>query len=140
MPAEHPLRRAAGPCAGRRGEESKVGSIADHVVVDRPGAANRLSCGCRGTTGHAAGGAGTSVSRIVKDCFGTVISTLSKMKECVRCELLAECRQINWQAQEGATPPLVIRRPVPADPDVEGPAPDTGGETAATPRVHPQGR
>ena len=48
--------------------------------------------------------------RITKDCFGTVISTLTKMKECVRCELLAECRSINWQAQETATPPVVIRR------------------------------
>ena len=50
------------------------------------------------------------MSRITKDCFGTVISTLTKMKECVRCELLAECRSINWQAQDGARPPVVVRR------------------------------
>ena len=50
------------------------------------------------------------MSRITKDCFGTVISTLTKMKECVRCELLAECRSINWQAGESAAPPVVIRR------------------------------
>ena len=51
--------------------------------------------------------------RIVKDCFGTVISTLTKMKECVRCELLAECRSINWAAREAGPEPIVIRRPVP---------------------------
>lgn len=51
--------------------------------------------------------------RIVKDCFGTVISTLNKMKECVRCELLSECRSINWTAPEGDTPTVVIRRPTP---------------------------
>jgi len=49
--------------------------------------------------------------RITKDCFGTVIASLKKMKECVRCELLAECRAINWQAQEEAgSPPVVVRR------------------------------
>jgi hypothetical protein len=36
----------------------------------------------------------------MKDCFGTVISSLKKMKECVRCELLVECRSINWQDPE----------------------------------------
>jgi hypothetical protein len=51
--------------------------------------------------------------RIVKDCFGTVISNLTKMKECVRCELLAECRSINWASREGGPPPLVMRRPLP---------------------------
>ena len=33
----------------------------------------------------------------MKDCFGTVISSLKKMKECVGCELLIECRSMNWQ-------------------------------------------
>jgi hypothetical protein len=51
------------------------------------------------------------VTRIVKDCFGTVISTLTKMKECVRCELLSECRSINWTAPEGeGVAPVVLRR------------------------------
>jgi hypothetical protein len=49
--------------------------------------------------------------RILKECFGTVISSLKKMKECVRCELLAECRAINWQAQETQGSPVVHRRP-----------------------------
>ncbi|HYS77816.1 MAG TPA: hypothetical protein VEO94_03190 [Candidatus Dormibacteraeota bacterium] len=49
--------------------------------------------------------------RITKDCFGTVIASLKKMKECVRCELLAECRAINWKAQEEAeSHPVVVRR------------------------------
>jgi len=61
--------------------------------------------------------------RIVKDCFGTVISTLTKMKECVRCELLAECRSINWTAPEGdGGTPVVLRRPAPAG--------ETAGDTA----------
>lgn len=52
--------------------------------------------------------------RIVKDCFGTVISTLNKMKECVRCEFLAECRSINWSGGESDTAgPVVVRRPLP---------------------------
>lgn len=67
------------------------------------------------------------MSRITKDCFGTVISTLTKMKECVRCELLAECRSINWQAQESAAPPVVIRRPAPANESTPG-----GSERAAS--------
>lgn len=53
------------------------------------------------------------MARIVKDCFGTVIATLTKMKECVRCELLAECRSINWAAGESELPPVVMRRPNP---------------------------
>ena len=51
------------------------------------------------------------MTRISKDCFGTVIASLKKMKECVRCELLTECRAINWQGQEAAeSPPVVVRR------------------------------
>jgi hypothetical protein len=51
--------------------------------------------------------------RIAKDCFGTVISTLHKMKECVRCELLAECRSINWSGGgEETAGPVVMRRPL----------------------------
>ena len=53
--------------------------------------------------------------RIVKDCFGTVISTLSKMRECVRCELLADCRSINWTASGEDSAPVVLRRPGPGD-------------------------
>ena len=54
--------------------------------------------------------------RVVKDCFGTVISTLHKMKECVRCEFLAECRSINWSGGESDTAaPVVIRRPLPGE-------------------------
>ena len=52
------------------------------------------------------------VSQITKDCFGTVISSLKKMKECVRCELLRDCRAINWPAGDGDGPPVVTRRPV----------------------------
>ena len=51
-----------------------------------------------------------AMSRITKDCFGTVIASLKKMKECVRCELLAECRAINWQAQEAEETPSVVKR------------------------------
>jgi len=36
------------------------------------------------------------LSRVLKECFGTVISSLAKMRECATCELLAECRAINW--------------------------------------------
>lgn len=60
--------------------------------------------------------------RIVKDCFGTVISTLNKMKECVRCELLSECRSINWTAPENDAPSVVIRRPAPSHDSSEGAA------------------
>lgn len=50
--------------------------------------------------------------RITKDCFGTVIATLNKMKECVRCELLSECRSINWAAgSDDHADPVVVRRP-----------------------------
>ena len=66
--------------------------------------------------------------RIVQDCFGTVISTLTKMKECVRCELLAECRSINWAARETGVEPVVIRRPIP-DPLKPG----DGTDAAETP-------
>ena len=48
--------------------------------------------------------------RVTKDCFGTVIANLKKMKECVRCELLAECRAINWQAQEVEAAPAVVKK------------------------------
>ncbi len=49
--------------------------------------------------------------RVTKDCFGTVIASLKKMKECVRCELLAECRAINWQGQEETgSHPVVVRK------------------------------
>jgi len=53
--------------------------------------------------------------RISKECFGTVISSLKKMKECVRCELLHECRAINWVGEETTAPPVVMRRPIPPD-------------------------
>jgi hypothetical protein len=76
------------------------------------------------------------VSRITKDCFGTVISTLTKMKECVRCELLAECRSINWQAQESATPPVVIRRGGPGSGSSEPPATHDGQDTDANSRAN----
>jgi len=76
------------------------------------------------------------VSRITKDCFGTVISTLTKMKECVRCELLAECRSINWQAQEGARPPVVVRRGEPSPDESKPPANRDGQDTDATSRPH----
>lgn len=61
--------------------------------------------------------------RIVKDCFGTVISTLNKMKECVRCELLSECRSINWTAPENESPSVVTRR---------GGTPHDAGDDAAS--------
>jgi hypothetical protein len=50
------------------------------------------------------------MSKITKDCFGTVIASLKKMKECVRCELLAECRAINWQSQATEESPAVVKR------------------------------
>ncbi len=75
------------------------------------------------------------MSRITKDCFGTVISTLTKMKECVRCELLAECRSINWQAQDGASPPVVTRRGGPASGTSEPPASRDDQDSDATSRV-----
>lgn len=48
--------------------------------------------------------------RISKDCFGTVIASLRKMKECVRCELLAECRAINWAGGEASEAGRVTAR------------------------------
>ena len=63
------------------------------------------------------------VTRITKDCFGTVISTLNKMKECVRCELLQECRSINWTASEHESTPTIHRAPLPrssGDPEGAG--------------------
>jgi len=60
------------------------------------------------------------VTRISKDCFGTVISTLNKMKECVKCELLAECRSINWAASNGEVGPVVTRRPDPGRTEGDG--------------------
>ena len=43
------------------------------------------------------------MSRVVKECFGSVISSLAKMRECQRCELLEECRAINWTEPAAAT-------------------------------------
>lgn len=60
--------------------------------------------------------------RITKDCFGTVIASLRKMKECVHCELLAECRAINWTGEEGAAGPVVARRRDAEDATGEGAA------------------
>ena len=68
--------------------------------------------------------------RIMKDCFGTVISSLKKMKECVRCELLRECRAINWIEPESGTPPVVSRRPAGA---ASGDDETTGDPTAGGP-------
>ena len=63
------------------------------------------------------------MSRITKDCFGTIIANLKKMKECVRCEFLAECRAINWRAQEEEeTPPVVRRAPKSGDASNSSPA------------------
>ena len=76
------------------------------------------------------------MSRITKDCFGTVISTLKKMKECVRCELLAECRSINWQVQDGAKPPVVIRRGEPSSDAGKPPASGDSQDTDADSRVN----
>jgi hypothetical protein len=45
------------------------------------------------------------------------------MKECVRCELLSECRSINWTLPEGDTAaPVILRRPI--EPDGEAGAGD----------------
>lgn len=63
--------------------------------------------------------------RITKDCFGTVIATLNKMKECVRCELLSECRSINWAAaSDDHAGPVVVRRPLPEHDSEHGTGPD----------------
>ena len=64
------------------------------------------------------------MTRISKDCFGTVIASLKKMKECVRCELLSECRAINWQAQQEAEASPVIVRRSPKDPDPSNASPN----------------
>lgn len=63
--------------------------------------------------------------RITKDCFGTVIASLRKMKECIRCELLSECRAINWQDTGGESPAVVLRHPA-------GPG-EGSGEPAGSP-------
>ncbi len=60
--------------------------------------------------------------RITKDCFGTVIASLRKMKECVRCELLAECRAINWTGGEQPAGTVVARRREGQDATGEGAA------------------
>ncbi len=62
--------------------------------------------------------------RILKDCFGTVISSLKKMKECVRCELLRECRAINWNEKAEEGPPVVVRRPTGTDDEAASPGED----------------
>ena len=63
--------------------------------------------------------------RITKDCFGTVIATLNKMKECVRCELLSECRSINWAAgSDDHADPVVVRRPLPGQESDQVAGPD----------------
>ena len=72
------------------------------------------------------------MTRIAKDCFGTIIATLSKMKECVRCELLADCRSINWQARGDADAPVVVRRPAAQDPPMEAPAKEGPPSDAAS--------
>jgi hypothetical protein len=64
------------------------------------------------------------VPRITKDCFGTVIATLNKMKECVRCELLSECRSINWAAGSDHADPVVVRRPLPDQQSDQSAPPD----------------
>ncbi|HEU4403179.1 MAG TPA: hypothetical protein VFT43_13860 [Candidatus Polarisedimenticolia bacterium] len=63
--------------------------------------------------------------RITKDCFGTVIASLKKMKECLRCEVQRECQSINWAASEQEGAPLVIRRPHQPDPACDE-APEDG--------------
>jgi hypothetical protein len=46
------------------------------------------------------------------------------MKECVRCELLSECRAINWQGGEAGATGTVDRRPL-RDPAGDSPAGDS---------------
>jgi hypothetical protein len=67
------------------------------------------------------------VSHVLKDCFGTVIASLKKMKECVKCELLRECRAINWTEEPPDSPPLVTRRPIAPG----GPGGDPAGDPSA---------
>jgi hypothetical protein len=72
------------------------------------------------------------VPRILKDCFGTVISSLNKMKECVRCELLSQCQAINWAAADSGAPPVVLRRPIEAPSDgADAAAPGASKDPAA---------
>jgi hypothetical protein len=70
------------------------------------------------------------LTRITKDCFGMVISSLKKMKECVRCELLRECRAINWPDAEGEAAPVVVRR---SGPSSSGNGDPAGGPAAGDP-------
>ena len=56
----------------------------------------------------------------MKDCFGTVISSLKKMKECVVCELLIECRSMNWK--EGVSRVGVSREDASQGDPAAGPA------------------
>ena len=55
----------------------------------------------------------------MKDCFGTVISSLKKMKECIGCELLIECRSMNWQ--EGVSREGVSQEDASEDDPAAGP-------------------
>lgn len=73
------------------------------------------------------------MSRVLKDCFGTVISSLKKMKECVRCELLRECRAINWTEEAPESEAVVTRRPLAADDSTADQAgePSAGGRTGS---------
>src|SRR5213593_4604327 len=89
-----------------------VGAFSMRAPVDNPRRVNRLcrEAACLSRAGGRGFFPGARVTRITKDCFGTVIASLKKMKECVRCELLAECRAINWQAQETEEKPSVVRR------------------------------
>ncbi len=64
----------------------------------------------------------------MKDCFGTVISSLKKMKECVTCELLVECRSMNWQDGEPGGARVTPGRPGERG---RGGSPATGGATTS---------
>lgn len=46
---------------------------------------------------------------LLKECFGSVISSLAKMRECQRCELLEECRAMNWTEPSGGEAAAVER-------------------------------
>ena len=37
----------------------------------------------------------------MKECFGKIIKDSQKMEECRRCELLEECKALNWQSSVG---------------------------------------
>ena len=118
-------KRALGRCnAFVKGEARQHGLAAELGIRPARERLTRLGApvhylGRRSPGRPAAGLRERHVPRIVKDCFGTVISTLNKMKECVRCELLSECRSINWTAPDHDQPPIVIRRAA---------AQDQGGE------------